>query len=88
MNTIKYADLKRWYLNDDARALAKRVFGDHQPSINETGFYSAPSWNWGYRIGLVAVNGTTYEVVTAFGCVEGAIRAFIPEYDYTESEAK
>ncbi len=88
MNTTTYKDLKQRYLNEDARALARRVFGQHQPSIHQTGFYSAPSWNWGYYIGLVVVNDVHYEVVTQFGEVEGARLAFMPEYKYPESEGK
>lgn len=84
MNTISYKDLKQWYTdNDDAKALAKEVFGDKQPSIYRTGFYSAPSWNWGYQIGLVNVvndddSETAYEVVTQFGSVVAARFAYIP----------
>lgn len=84
MNTISYRDLKAWYTeNADAKALAAEVFGDRQPSNYSIGFYSAPSWNWAYQIGLVNVqdaDGTinTYEVVTQFGGVVAARRAFIP----------
>jgi hypothetical protein len=94
MNTISYKELKDWYLNDeDAKANAKKYFGNKQPSIYETGFYSAPSWNWGYRLGLVGVNGTgsdhdgngiqsgttkVFEVVTQFGEVKAARLINIP----------
>lgn len=86
MNTIKYSELKRWYLNDEARATAKEYFGDQQPSIHSTGFYSAPSWNWGYHIGIVGVirhrgeplDIKYFEVVTQFGAVVGARPVYIP----------
>lgn len=59
MNTIKYKDLKDWYLNNRAAvANAAKYFGDKQPLIHRTGFYSAPSWNWGYVMGIVGVSGT------------------------------
>ena len=90
-NTIKYADLKQWYLNnDEARANAKKYFGNKQPSIYRTGFYSAPSWNWGYHIGLVEVRGYHYtaktkqevhqvfEAVTQFGSVVAAMPVQLP----------
>lgn len=80
MNTLTYKELKDWYTqNDEAKALAKEVFGDRQPSIYRTGFYSAPSWNWGYVIGLVTVNGQVYKVVTQFGAVVAARKEYIPE---------
>lgn len=84
MNTIKYEQLKLWYLNDTAKEMAKKIFGDRQPSILETGFYSAPSWNWGYHIGIVGVilegGGTPqyFEVCTQFGTVVGARYTSIP----------
>lgn len=82
MNTITYQDLKRWYLNnEDAVANAKKYFGKLQPSMLETGFYSAASWNWGYRIGLVTIKRVgTFECVTAFGVVEAARRVHLPVY--------
>lgn len=80
MNTISYKELKDYYTqNGDAKALAKEVFGDKQPNIYRTGFYSAPSWNWGYLIGLVTVKGQVYEVVTQFGSVVAARKEYLPE---------
>ena len=59
MNTIKYQDLKKWYLeNKTAKENAKKYFENNQPSIFRTGFYSSPNWNWGYEIGIVGVNGS------------------------------
>lgn len=82
MNTITYKDLKNWYTeNEEAKQLAKEVFGNHQPSIYQTGFYSAPSWNWGYKIGLVIVENKHYEVVTQFGEVVAAREVYIPTYE-------
>ena len=84
MNTISYKDLKHWYLdNENAVANAKKYFGDKQPSIYATGFYSASSWNWGYSLGIVGVASHDYvtkkdnpiqyfEVVTQFGEVKAA----------------
>lgn len=80
MNTITYKKLREYYTqNEGAKATAKAVFGDKQPSIYRTGFYSAPSWNWGYQIGLVTANGVTYDVVTQFGAVVAAHSVNIPE---------
>lgn len=89
MNTISYKELRDWYIdNNDAKANAKKYFGDKQPSIYRTGFYSSPSWNWGYHIGLVGVPDpkddsseaviTWFEVVTQFGAVVAARKANIP----------
>lgn len=81
-NTISYKELKDWYLHDEnAIQLADMLFGDKQPNIYRTGFYSAPSWNWAYLIGLVKVGDTVYEVVTQFGTVKAARVAYIPEMD-------
>jgi hypothetical protein len=72
MNTISYKELKDWYLNnEDAKANAKKYFGDNQPSLHETGFYSAPSWNWGYKLGIVGVNGTGSDYKTEEGLIYG-----------------
>lgn len=80
MNTTSYKDLKAWYLNNEqAVANAKQYFGDNQPNIHEIGFYSAPSWNWGYRIGIVGVNDMWFEVVTQFGSVVAAREINLPK---------
>ena len=90
MNTVSYKELKDCYLNNEtARENAKKYFGMNQPTIHETGFYSAPSWNWAYRIGIVGVGGTGengiqsgtikwFEVVTQFGEVKAAIEIYLP----------
>lgn len=94
MNTIKYIDLKHWYLeNETAKENAEKYFGDFQPSLHQTGFYSAPSWNWGYLIGIVGVEGSGsnhdgngiqsgvtkwFEVVTQFGAVKAAKELYLP----------
>jgi len=75
VNTITYKDLKQWYINnDDAEETAKKVFGGKQPSIHQTGFYSSPSWGWGYIIGIAKddFSGELYEAVTQFGVVKAA----------------
>ena len=74
MNTIKYSDLKQWFIqNEQAKKLAKDIFGDKQPRVFQTGFYSALSWNWGYIIGIAKDDaGEIYEVVTQFGAVKAA----------------
>lgn len=93
MNTTSYKELKDWYLNSEsAKADAKKYFDNVQPSIHGTGFYSAPSWNWGYHIGIVGVNGSGsdggngiqsgtikwFEVVTQFGLVVAAREINLP----------
>lgn len=91
MNTIKYKDLRTMFLDNELnRKNAKQYFGDRQPMIFQTGFYSAPSWNWGYVIGIASIeilasNGDreldetkTFEVVTRFGQVESAREIVIP----------
>lgn len=80
MNTLKYKDLKAWYLdNETATENAKKYFGKNQPSIHRTGFYSAPSWNWGYEIGITGVAGKWFEVVTQFGGVVAAVEINLPQ---------
>ena len=90
MNTIRYKELKQWYLEDGiAKENAKKYFDNIQPRIFQTGFYSAPSWNWGYELGIVGVDGTGengiqsgntkwFEVVTQFGQVKSAREVYIP----------
>lgn len=36
-----------------------------------TGFYSSPSWNWGYIIGIVGVNGQGHKHITEEGLTYG-----------------
>jgi hypothetical protein len=76
MNTISYKDLKQQYLNNETcREYAKKYFGNNQPNIFVTGFYSSNTWNWGYMIGIVGVGKTKtdwFEVVTQFGEVVSA----------------
>lgn len=89
MNTIAYKDLKQWYLNNEnAKNNAKTYFigKNEQPSFHQTGFYSAPSWNWGYQIGIVNIRYTengnrsthTFEIVTQFGSVVAAREIVVP----------
>lgn len=86
MNTISYRDLKDYYLNnEDAVENAKKYFGKHQPNIYSTGFYSAPSWNWGYRIGITCVHQDDqtlyFDVVTQFGEVKAARKINLEAYN-------
>ena len=82
MNTITYKELKAWYLdNQDARDNAEKYFGDKQPSIYSTGYYSAPSWNWGYEIGIVGIPGSGSEYQTEEGLVYGnGIQSGVTKY--------
>lgn len=89
-NTISYKDLKDAYLNNEYAINNAKIYftgKNEQPSIYRTGFYSAPSWNWGYHLGIVTVHfidenavSTTksFEVVTQFGTVEAAREVMIP----------
>lgn len=81
MNTLSYRELKDWYLENDTACQNADIYfkGKRQPSIHGTGFYSAPSWNWGYHLGLVSANGKVFEVVTRFGEVKAAREVNIPE---------
>jgi hypothetical protein len=72
MNTISYKDLKDFYLNSaDAKGNAKKYFGSKQPSVYYTGYYSAPSWNWAYQLGIVGVIGTGLIHTTSEGLEYG-----------------
>jgi len=77
---IDRKELNSFINNKDNQATAKEVFGDKQPSIIQTGWYSAPSWNWSYQVGFcdVMVNSELqiFEVVTQFGSVEAARRVY------------
>jgi hypothetical protein len=74
-------DLYLFLDNKENKATAKEVFGDHQPSIIKTGWYSAPSWNWSYSYGITQQEGKTYFVVTGFGQVEAAREFDLSRYD-------
>lgn len=82
MNTITYKELQILYLSDSSIKNAKKYFKDIQPDIYATGFYSSPSWNWGYIIGIVGVKNEDtiqyFEVVTQFGQVVGAREINLP----------
>ncbi len=45
-------DFLRYQANIDT---AKEVFGNTQPQIIQTGWYSTPSWNWSYQVGFCDV---------------------------------
>lgn len=70
---------------------AQAYFGDHQPHIWQTGYYSAPGWNWAYQVGITCINdyfddrsvsGRQYfEVVTQFGEVKAARKINLPAYN-------
>ncbi len=89
MNTINYKTLKAQFLdNEDAKANARTYFGTRQPSTYATGFYSSPSWNWGYCMGIVGIvledEIKWFEVVTQFGEVVAARSAYLPTYAMPE----
>jgi hypothetical protein len=65
---------------------AKCYFSTHQPHIWSTGWYSAPSWNWAYNVGITHVDGQYFEVVTAFGQVEAARKISLDSYGHTTLE--
>lgn len=86
MNTISHNELRACYLdNDEAKANAKKYFGDKQPSIHETGWYHPSGANWAYKLGIVGVHDNAYtpdikwfEVVTQFGVVKAAREIGLP----------
>ncbi len=79
MGKITRKELNNYYLIDEKLEAAKNIFGNQKLTIYQTGYYSAPSWNWGYFIGLVVKDGKTYEVVTRFGEVVSAMQFYLPE---------
>lgn len=50
-----------------------------QPHIYQTGYFTPSNANWSYVIGFTNYNGQDYEVVTQFGEVIGASKAYLPK---------
>jgi hypothetical protein len=83
--TISYKDLREFYLNnEEAKTNAKKYFGTMQPSFHQIGYYSSPSWNWSYQIGITCLYSSDwsenkyFEVVTQFGEVKAARQIYMP----------
>lgn len=73
---------KQW--GEENEVISKLMKKDMvQPSIFNTGYYSAPSWNWAYQFGIVKLGSKTYEVMTRFGSIEGGREIYIPKYTKT-----
>lgn len=71
MNKTTYKRIK-WLTESEWSQDVRDVFGNFQPSLLiETGYYTPSQANWSYIVGIVALDGKLYEVVTRFGSVEG-----------------
>jgi len=57
--------------NKDYIDNAKLYFGNHQPTIFQTGWYSAPSWNWSYIVGIAGIKGEGQFYTTEEGLTYG-----------------
>lgn len=82
---MKYSDVKLYREWGEQNPVISKLMKDDnfQPNIFQTGFYSAPSWNWGYVFGIVTIGGTVYEVMTRFGSLEGGREIYMPKYTKT-----
>jgi len=70
MYKAKYSDIKLIieHTNWNYKAFAK---GEH-PYTRDLASYAPSNANWSYRLGIaLGADGNVYEVVTAFGGVEG-----------------
>jgi len=61
-----------------------------QPSIFATDYFHPSQANWSWQIGLVKIDGVTYELLTQFGTVKGGRAVYMPEYnlDKLQREAR
>ena len=85
-------DINRFINDKELQQNAKTYFPDHQPHIFQTGYYSAPSWNWSYQVGITSIARTKqdakdfgdvqyFEVVTQFGEVKAARKINLSAYN-------
>lgn len=75
--------LQKWGKDNEViqKLMAKEMV---QPSIYRTAYYSAPSWNWAYEIGLATIDGVVYELLTQFGSIKGGREIYMPTYRLKE----
>jgi len=78
---ISRSDLYPFLNSEENKKTAREVFGDVQPYVIQTGWYSSPSWNWSYLVGIAKRGGEVYRVVTAFGQVEAAQKLYFSRED-------
>jgi len=86
MYKAKMEDVKRlieWGKDDEvvSKLISKEMI---QPRIERVAYYSAPSWNWAYEIGIAEIDGVLYELLTQFGSVKGGRQLWLPKYKLEE----
>lgn len=78
---------KQW--GEENKVIAKLMKQTRfQPYMFTTGYYSAPSWNWGYVFGIVKIGKAYYELMTQFGCIVGGREIYIDTYTMKQINAK
>jgi hypothetical protein len=76
--------LKQW--GQENEVVSELIKNGAQPTLTMIGYYSAPSWNWAYQIGIVRIGTEFYELLTQFGQVKGGREIYMPSYDILENE--
>lgn len=71
-------DLQRWGKEDEV--VAKLMADQNQPPLRYVAYFSPSQANWSWQIGLVCINGRTYELLTRFGVVEGGRQIHLVNY--------
>lgn len=71
-------DLQRWGKDDEV--VARLMADQEQPPTHNIAYFSPSQTNWSWQIGLVNVQGKTYELLTRFGVVEGGRQIYLVEY--------
>ena len=71
--------LQKWGKDNEvvARLMSNGMI---QPSIFATDYFHPSQANWSWQIGLVKIDGITYQLLTRFGQVEGGREVYMPEY--------
>lgn len=83
MYKAKNSDVKmliKWGAEDGA--IAHMVRSGLQPIGNVYAYYAPSQANWSWQIGIYAVNGEVYELLTRFGSVEGGRKLHLHQNNY------
>lgn len=83
MYKATYKDVKslvEW--GRDNAEISEMVKKDYQPVGHVHAYFTPSQANWSWQIGIYTVDGTTYELLTRFGSVEGGRELYQAENNF------
>ena len=73
-------DLIRW--GNEHAEISEMIKAEYQPVGSTIAYFMPSQANWSWQIGIYTVDGTTYELLTRFGSVEGGRELYQTENNF------